>query len=478
MMIFIINKFVREYKKALVRLVAFELCRGLLIVLAAWLLTEGIINSDFGISLLVVMIGRVIIDNVRSRHFNDLSLKFQEEIRQKLHRQWFNRSQAGNSGELLTLMFDTVEAFDDFFVRALPNIFTVLVVAPMIIIVAAVLDPLTAVIFILTLPVAPFLLYLIGGAISKRNQQALLKLTKLNAEFKELIAAITTLKIFRQSEAALKRLELTSTQSAGATLEALKLVFVSAFALELITTLSIALVAVVVGLRLIDDSINFEVALFMLMLSPEMYSPIRQLGSGFHAVVKARDSVNLLKDRILSFNQEDSRHVYKENFNDFTVVIGESGSGKSTFLKELVKEYNNETVAYLPQQPHLFKDSIRNNVSLFKDIDDSLIYQVLHDVKLNLNLDSSVEGLSRGELQRLGLARVLIKASINITSPPIIILDEPTAALDINTKQVIINIIIKLSHHNRLIIATHDQEIINLAGQIINLNHSSPISLK
>ena len=233
-----------------------------------------------------------------------------------------------------------------------------------------------------------------------------------------------------------------------------------------------------VGLRLIDDSINFEVALFMLMLSPEMYSPIRQLGSGFHAVVKARDSVNLLKDRILSFNQEDSRHVYKENFNDFTVVIGESGSGKSTFLKELVKEYNNETVAYLPQQPHLFKDSIRNNVSLFKDIDDSLIYQVLRDVKLNLNLDNSVEGLSRGELQRLGLARVLIKASINITSPPIIILDEPTAALDINTKQVIINIIIKLSHHNRLIIATHDQEIINLAGQIINLNHSSPISLK
>lgn len=473
-MIFSIDKFVLEYKKVLVKLLALELARGLLIVLTAWLLQSAIISGDFGIVLLGAMVGRVVVENFRSKRFNELSLNFQEDLRKQLHRNWFEHSERGKSGELLTLMFETVETFDDFFVKVLPNILTISVLVPTIIIVAAAADPLTALIFLLTLPIAPFLLYLIGGAISKRNQQALAKLSKLNANFKELIAAITTLKIFKQSETALERLRTTSEQSAQATLEVLKLAFVSAFVLELITTLSIALIAVTVGLRLVDDSIAFDIALFLLILAPEFYSPIRQVGAAFHAAVRVVDSQRLIRARSKKqgVSQEQGTRS-KEQVLDpspltldpkpltLTVVTGESGSGKSTLLRKFVKEYKSEAVAYLPQQPHLFKTSIRNNVTLFKDIEDSLVLQALNEVGLNLNLNDKAEGLSRGELQRLGLARVLVAGA------SILVLDEPTAALDVNTKQLIISLIVRLKQRHTLIIATHDTEIISLADDIV-----------
>ena len=466
-----------EYRQVLALLAFFEVVRGLLIVFTAWLLQEAIINGDFGIVLLIAMIGRVVVENIRSKRFNELSLSFQRELRSKLHKIWLVGNERGESGELLTLMFDTVEAFDDFIIKVLPNVFTVAVLIPVIILVAVVVDPLTALIFLLTLPIAPFLLYLIGGAISKRNQQALSKLSKLNSDFKELIAAITTLKMFRQNEVALDRLKSTSTQSAEATLEVLKLAFVSAFVLELITTLSIALIAVTVGLRLIEDSITFEVALFLLILAPEFYSPIRQIGAAFHAAVKVKDSFD-----VLSCDQESTKEVPLRcgpsldlalrgaaaritlAVGTLIVVTGESGSGKSTLLREFVREHNNEAVAYLPQQPHLFKTSIRNNVTLFKDVDDSLILQALDQVGLTLNLNDRAEGLSRGELQRLGLTRVLV------SSASLLVLDEPTAALDVNTKQLIISTIVRLKQQNTLIIATHDPKIISLADKIINLD--------
>ena len=472
----------RKYKQVLVKLLALELIRGLLIVLIAWLLQSAIISEEFGIILLCTMIGRVFVENIRSKRFNELSLNFQEDSRKRLHKNWFEHYERGRSGELLTLMFETVETFDDFLVKVLPNILTIIVLVPMIILVAAVVDPLTALIFLLTLPIAPFLLYLIGGAISKRNQQALAKVSKLNADFKELIAAITTLKIFKQSEAALDRLKTTSEQSAQTTLDVLKLAFVSAFVLELITTLSIALIAVTVGLRLVDASIAFDVALFLLILAPEFYSPIRQIGAAFHAAVRVVDSQRLIGARSKGQISNGVSHLSLDPRPlTLTIVTGESGSGKSTLLRKFVKEYKSEAIAYLPQQPHLFKTSIRNNVTLFKEVDDSLILQALDEVGLNLVVsnqqlvDSRLEDLSRGELQRLGLARVLVKVK-SLDPCPLtftnIILDEPTAALDVNTKQLIISLIVRLKQRHTLIIATHDPEIIKLADKIIAVSDS------
>ena len=467
---------IRSYKKVLAGFAVFELMRGLLIVLTAWLMQAAIIEADFGITLAVAMIGRVAIENVRSKRFTELSLNIQEELRQRLHKALFEKSLPPNSGELLTLMFDTVEAFDDFFVRVLPNLFTMVILIPMIIAVTFVTDPLTALIFLLTLPVAPFLLYLIGNAISQRNQEAMARLSKLNEDFRELTAAITTLKIFKQSEAAVERLKSTSTQSAEATLEVLRLAFVSAFALELITTLSIALIAVTVGLRLVDDSIAFNAALFLLILAPEFYSPIRQIGAAFHAAVKVKDAA-LREERIVKSEENYSLLPIPYSLfptPSFTVVTGESGSGKSTLLRRVAgnswqiadRDGKKEAVAYMPQRPHIFKTTIRDNVTLFKEVDDTLICQALNDVNLPFKPSDKAEGLSTGEVQRLALARVLVSAE---SGASILILDEPTAALDVNTKQLIISLIVRLRQRHTLIIATHDPELISRADKVINL---------
>ena len=148
------------------------------------------------------------------------------------------------------------------------------------------------------------------------------------------------------------------------------------------------------------------------------------------------------------------------------LITGESGSGKSTLLKDILHKYlnDNKAVAYLPQQPHLFKTSIRNNVALFREIDDASIRQALHEVGLDFNLDDKVEGLSRGQLQRLGLTRVLVAGA------SLLILDEPTAALDVDTKQIIINAIVRLKQRYTLIIATHDPKLIRLADKVIDLD--------
>ena len=345
----------------------------------------------------------------------------------------------------------------------------------MIIVVTFVTDPLTALIFLLTLPVAPFLLYLIGNAISQKNQEAMARLSKLNEDFRELTAAITTLKIFKQSEAAVERLKSTSTQSAEATLEVLKLAFVSAFALELITTLSIALIAVTVGLRLVDDSIAFNAALFLLILAPEFYSPIRQIGAAFHTAVKVKEAA-LREERIVK--SEENYSLLPTPYSlfptpSFTVVTGESGSGKSTLLRRVAgnswqiadRDGKKEAVAYMPQRPHIFKTTIRDNVTLFKEVDDTLICQALNDVNLPFKPSDKAEGLclSAGEVPRLALARVLVSGA------SILVLDEPTAALDVNTKQLIISLIVRLRQRHTLIIATHDPELISRADKVINL---------
>ena len=278
--------------KEFLPLALIELARGIFIVLFAWLLQSNIISNMVELSLLVVLALRILIENLRSRKYVELSLQIQRSLRIRLHREVFSDF---TSGELLTLIFDTVKVFDDFFVAVLPNIMSLLVLVPMILIIALIVDPMTALIFLVTLPIAPFLLYLIGNAVKLKNQIALEALNKLNSDFKELLAAITTIKIFNRSKPALAKLESTSHEGAIKTLEVLKLAFVSAFALELITTLSIAIIAVTVGLRLIDNSISFDIALFLLILAPEFYSPIRQIGVAFHVVVRCRDAFTQIK---------------------------------------------------------------------------------------------------------------------------------------------------------------------------------------
>ena len=507
--------FIKCHKKIFVEIAACKVVEGSLILLSAKILVI-LINfpsPKFFCGIFFIWSARSLISNICAKKFLRLSVEVQTFARKKIHEEIFQRE--FTSGELLTLIFDTAENLGEFFIKVAPNIASTIILLPMFLICAAVTDLLTAAILFVTLPIAPFLLYLIGKVTAEKNLRALTELQKLNGEFREILSAVTTLKIFDRINFAAKKLKATSAKSSAATLDVLKFAFVSAFALELITTLSIALVAVTLGLRLVAGSVNFETALFLLLIAPEFFLPIRKLGIAFHVAVDAKTSYERLKillsrpaekiskvGKILmppgifvdnvSFTYPKKLRPTLQNLTlkfpagKITALVGESGCGKSTLLKILAglnlptegeiflndlpmskmqRESLFKKISYMPQSPKLFDANLSENFSMFGQLDTKNLEKFLAAANLKINL-SEEKKLSRGQIQRLGIIRAILKNS------SIIILDEPTAGLDFETEKKILSLIKKISARKTIIIATHRQAVINFSDSVINLEVS------
>ena len=466
-------------------------------------------STEFLLAAFGFFAGRFVLSGVTEKFFARLSVKVQTSFRQKIHAQLFGQEIA--SGELLTLIFDTVQALDEFFLKVAPQVASAIIFLPIFLICAAFVDWLTAIILLLTLPIAPVLLWLIGKATAEKNARAWAELQRLNGDFRELLSAITTLKMFGRIDAGATKIRDASEKSSASTLDVLKLAFVSSFALELITTLSIALVAVTLGLRLVAGGVEFQPALFLLLIAPEFFLPIRKFGVAFHVMISARFALERLKnflqtsevkgsvEKILmppSISLVDVSFAYpkkkspvlrgvslKFSAGKVTALIGESGAGKSTLLKLLAgllipttgeifwndlltsrmeKFSRLSKVAYSPQSPHLFDATLRKNFTMFDMLDDLQLKKFLSALNLPLNLDAA-QKLSRGQLQRLGLIRALLKDT------PIILLDEPTAGLDEVTEQKVLALIQDCSPRRTIIIATHRLPVIEFADEIVSL---------
>ena len=488
-----------QYRTALISLALLEMIRAILIVCNSFLFADSIVNLYVNQFLLPCLCCSIIFKFIINKRLCRLSLNFQSSLRRRVHNLLFSDSFKFSSGQLLSLCFDNVRAVDDFFTVVLPNIISIAFLIPVILITAAFLDPITAMLFFITLPVAPIILYLIGNVLAQKTQLAQSSQLLLNSVMKELLTAITTVKIFKRQKAALDKLIASSESSAELTLNVLKLAFVSSFALEIITTLSIAVIAVSIGLRLIVDDIDFESALMLLLLAPQFYSPIRMLGSSFHSVVNAERVIN--SECVIRNSELGVRYNSKLCNKDWekkglTVIVGQSGSGKTTLMRnyecvmrnessgvKLFKNQENESnrnlestiknegiaTAYMPQFPHLFNVSVRDNLSLFKTVDDSILSQALFEVALDFSLDDVITSMSRGQLQRFALARVLVQ--LHCSSLRFVLLDEPTASLDDVTRQLVISKILNISEYCRVIVATHDIGIISKAQQIIDLDN-------
>ena len=490
-------------KREIFKIAPYEFIKGILILSAAKILVL-LVNFPsikiFG-GFFFVWTLRISADNLCAKKFAALSVKVQNFVRKKLHEEIFLREVS--SGELLTLIFDTVKTLDEFFMKVAPNLASIIFLLPLYLICAAFTDVLTAGILLVTLPIAPLLLYLIGKTTAEKNLRALAELQRLNGEFRELLSAVTTLKIFRRIEFAAAKLKETSAKSSAATLDVLKFAFVSSFALELITTLSIALVAVTLGLRLVAGGIDFESALFLLLIAPEFFLPIRKSGAAFHVAISTKSAVETLK-KILSSRVEskvltekilmppeifvdDISYTYPKknsptlkhltlNFpaGKITALTGESGAGKSTLLKLLagldlptdgeiflsgipISKMQRQSliskIAYVPQAPHLFNVTLAENFSMLGQLDTSRLNKLLAALNLQALDLNAVQKLSRGQLQRLGLIRALLKDT------PILILDEPTAGLDAESEAAVLNLLKEFSLRKTIVIATHRRAV-------------------
>ena len=532
----------KPYTWQLARLGVLQLLRGASSVLAAavtaWLL-DGIflqhLSMEKAVPWFVVLLFGILLRSLLLlpilRIAAALSLTIQENFRQKLHAAIRSRSpldpSLASSGRLLSLALESVDGLDDFLQHSLPQFLETALLLPFFLLITLLIDPPTALIFLLTAPIAPFLLYLIGHLTKEKSQQQWLRLQQLSSHFAELLRGLPMLKLFNRSQAQQALVQKDSEAFSQASLQVLQLAFVSAFALELITTLSIAIIAVSIGLRLLAGQLPFFTAFFALLLAPEFYQPLRQSGIAFHAGIQAHTAASELLAFLpsqqtvppkapvqmkappdLRFSQVCCRYPGQRGpvlrglsfyapAGKITVLTGPSGAGKSTILALLLKQLPLDAgkimlsglpfqqisaedwphhIAYVPQEPHIFQASLAENIALSNVPADTTALQAalqaagLEDwysslpAGISTPLGDGVRPLSNGQRRRLGLARALYRPAA------LLLLDEITAGLDSTTEQHILDTLQDLRYHRTIFMAAHRPAVQKIADNIIELD--------
>ena len=537
----ILFQMLHSQRRSLSIRIAVELLHGGLTILAAWN-TAAIVNTVFlghgGLAetasdllmLFLCIFAMALLRLPKSRIEAQLSDDLRLYCRRALHREMLAHGQSGAG--VLTLTLERVDALDPWFRTLLPTMIAGIVIIPLVLLVTAVVDPLSALLFLVTLPIAPFLLYLIGKATRRASERQWDEMRALTDGFGDLVRAAATLKIFRRIDAEGHHLAQMSHSFSEASLAVLRLAFVSSFALELITTLSIALIAVSIGLRLMDGGMTFQAAFFVLILAPQFYQPLREGGIAFHAAMDAATAEKALApyldappsitgthDQILSppsVRTEALTYHYpltdEAVLTDLTlsfpagkstVIAGDSGSGKSTLLlllagqlspsegritladgagtehsydlARLTEKTRTALITYVPQEPHIFGASLAENVTLWtRDAVDAEIMAALEAAALGDFLRALPEGLHTrlgmgGHPLSAGERHRLGLARALFQDRPIVLLDEVTAGLDEETELCVIDALTAFSHHRTMILTAHRPALIAWADQVVTL---------
>ena len=445
------------------------------------------------------------------------------------------------TGELANAAVEGVEALDAYFSQYLPQLAVAALIPLMILAFVFPLDPLSGLLLLLTAPLIPVFMILIGKAVEALNKRQFETLSRLSAHFLDSLQGLTTLKLFGAAKAHAKTIDEVNRHFRDTTLGVLRVTFLSALALELIATLSTAIVAVEVGLRLLYGQMLFQEALFLLIIAPEFYIPMRTLGARYHAgmagVMAAKRIFEILDSRCSVFSNQPapelsglsaniehclpntgSNSIVIENVSfvypaepqpalqnvsfeikpgQHIALVGPSGAGKSTLVNLLLRfaepgagrimvdgvslasippEDWRAQVAWVPQKPHIFHDTIAANLHLAKpgasDAEVTAAAQAacLHDFILSLpeGYETQVgEGgarLSGGEAQRLALARAFLKDA------PILVLDEPTSSLDPRHEALLDEALHRLMEGRTVLTIAHRLNTVFRADQIIVLD--------
>jgi len=481
--------------------------------------------------VLFVMLGALhFIGLWQSRLQQSLSGAVRKDVREKLHARLL--SEEGQTDqrftrELLPLALESTDALDAWYTRVLPVVLGIAITMPCLLLAAFFVDPMTGLLMLVTVPIAPFLLYLIGRVTREASEAQWRAMNRFSAGLAEILRALPTLKLFARERDERQRVRGLSEDFAGAALRVLQLSFVSAFALELITTLAIAIIAVSIGLRLLYGQLTFTAAFFVLLLTPEFYQPLRLSGTAFHSGMTAHTAETALgaiapkgvqvaqtslgtsstRDvpvsgasaiqgaiavQDLSFRYPGSPLPLLSGIQftvpkgSLTVLAGPSGCGKTTLLRLLAGLLTPESghiaradaCSYVPQEPHLYNATLFENITLFQqDCSEQAVREALKALCLSewtealphglmTPLGEGGQSLSQGQRKRLGLARALVQ------DRPLILLDEPTAALDETTAATIREVLLSLKASGRhtLFIISHDERLQTAADTVLDLD--------
>lgn len=480
-------------------------------------LEKGSLSTTAPVLLvLFVMLGALhFIGLWQSRLQQSLSGAVRKDVREKLHARLLSKEGQTDqrfTRELLPLALESTDALDAWYTRVLPVVLGIAITMPCLLLSAFLVDPMTGLLMLVTVPIAPFLLYLIGRVTREASEAQWRAMNRFSAGLSEILRALPTLKLFARERAERQRVRGLSEDFAGAALRVLQLSFVSAFALELITTLAIAIIAVSIGLRLLYGQLTFTAAFFVLLLTPEFYQPLRLSGTAFHNGMMASTAEQALRESVLGASAIQGTSLQRATLTvrdlsfrypgsplpllsgiqftvpkgSLTVLAGPSGCGKTTLLRLLAGLLTPESgqitradaLSYVPQEPHLYNATLFENITLFQQgYDEASVRKALKALCLSEWAESLPQGLmtplgeggqslSQGQRKRLGLARALVQ------DRPLILLDEPTAALDERTAATIREVLLSLKAGGRhtLFVISHDERLQAAADTVLDLD--------
>jgi thiol reductant ABC exporter CydD subunit len=519
--------------------------RGVLLVAQAWLLATIISRAFMGGAdltqlrhpvavLLVVIVLRALVTWAAEVSANRCSARVKSMMRAALVERIAvlgpDRDAIIGSGDLATLAVRGMDALDGYFARYLPQLLLAVIV-PLTILVAVVrVDWISAAIMVATVPLIPVFMALVGMATRAHTDRQFRALQLLSGHFLDVVSGLTTLKIFGRSRAQVRVLGDVTDSYRRRLMTTLRVTFLSSLVLELLASLSVALIAVSIGLRLLSGHISLRSALFVLVLAPEAYNPLRQVGADYHASAEGLSAADQVFDVLARPVPErgtradvpdpattglvlDSlRFTYptrdRPAIDGTTLTVepgqvlaltGPSGCGKSTLLAILmgflhvdcgsvhVGDVDLATVdpdvwrrrlAWVPQHPHLFATTIGDNIRLGRpgaspaDVQQAVEAAGLTDLvaRLTWGLDTPLgeggAGLSAGERQRVALARAFLRDA------PLLLLDEPTANLDGQTEADVLGALRRLIDGRTVVLVAHRPALVALADRVVNLTEA------
>jgi ATP-binding cassette, subfamily C, bacterial CydD len=536
-------------KPVIAGLALLTVFQGLTIISQAYFLAKAI-SSLFGgdlfrdvindlvfflLSLITRQLLTVYKKNIAYHFAANTSREVRENLLQKLFALGPRFVKEEGTGQTVTLVMEGTMKFRRYLELFYPKMVNVAIIPAMICVVILLENSRSGIILILTLPILVAFMILLGLAAKSKADRQYESYHLLSNHFVDSLRGLETLKYLGLSKQHIEKIALVSERYRKGTMATLRVAFLSSFALEFFTMLSIATVAVFLGIGLINGTMELQPALTILILAPEYFLPIREIGADYHATLDGKnagkkireiqnkeivqtDQVTIadwgptstfsVQDMSVEFLEDEKYGLKNINFS-FTGakkigIIGESGSGKSTLidvlsgflspssgefllddkrLNDLSQNNWQGQLTYIPQHPYLFHNTVLDNIRFYQpeasenEVESAALKAGLLEVIKGLpqGINSIVgEGgqvLSGGQEQRIALARAFLGAR------PVLLFDEPTAHLDIETEAELKETMLELFENKLVFFATHrlhwmldmDQIIVLQEGKLVEI---------
>lgn len=538
-------RYARATRHFLIAVVLLGLVGAALVIAQAMLIADVVVGAfERGLSapglatplalLAAVAVGRAVVSWLTELAAHRASAAVKSELRERLLEratqlgpEWLSGQRTGS---LLAQATRGVDALDDYFSRYLPQLGLAVVVPVAVLARIVTEDWVSAAVIVVTLPLIPLFMVLIGWATQARMDRQWRLLSRLSGHFLDVVAGLPTLKVFGRAKAQAESIRSITSEYRKATLRTLRIAFLSSFALELLSTLSVALVAVGIGMRLVHGELDLYTGLVILILAPEAYLPIRQVGAQYHAAAEGLSAAEgifqvleteprsggkgKVPDTLLvELDGVTVRHAGRSEASldavslvvepgETVALVGPSGVGKSTLLgvllgfvepaegRVLVSGVDlasldvdrwREQIAWVPQRPYLFAGTVAENVRLARPgADDAAVRAALRDANAfdfvaglpqgaDTLLGEDGAGLSAGQRQRLALARAFL------ADRPLLLLDEPTAALDGETEAGIVDAVRRLAEGRTVLLVVHRPALLAVADRVVTLSRRASL---